>query len=131
MANVVIGEKTWDSFYYDITLWGDKGKETAKIVRYQRRASSKDERTHNSLHIARILMGSHLVGFLINECYGTARLIPYVMLANTIRGNGSVCHDKNGTTRWLCTKRKNTRGIATRMDSEDASDEENDSLKRT
>ena len=50
-------------------------------------------------------MGSHLVGFLINECYGTARLIPYVMLADTIRGNGCVCNDGNGTTRWLCTKR--------------------------
>ena len=50
-------------------------------------------------------MGAHLVGFLINECYGTARLIPYVMLADTIRGNGCVCKDRNGTTRWLCTRR--------------------------
>ena len=105
MAKVVIGEKTWDRFDYDITLWSDRGKGRAKIVRYQRRASSKDERTHNSLHIARIVMGSHLVGFLMNECYGTARLIPYVMLADTLRGNGCVCNDENGTTRWLCTKR--------------------------
>ena len=34
--------------------------------------ASKDERSHNSLHIARIVMGTHLIGFLINECYGTA-----------------------------------------------------------
>ena len=105
MAEVVIGKKTWDRFNYDITLWSDRGKGRVKIVQYRRRASSKDERTHNSLHIARIVMGSHLVGFLMNECYGTARLIPYVMLANTIRGNGCVCDDENGTTRWLCTKR--------------------------
>ena len=105
MAEVVIGEKTWDRFDYDITLWSDRGKGRAKIVRYRRRASSKDPRTHNSLHIARIVMGAHLVGFLINEFYGTARLIPYVMLADTIRGNGCVCDDGNGTTRWLCTKR--------------------------
>ena len=105
MAEVVIGEKTWDRFDYDITLWSDRGKGRAKIVRYRRRASSKDPRTHNSLHIARIVMGAHLVGFLINECYGTARLIPYVMLADTIRGNGCVCDDGNGTMRWLCSKR--------------------------
>ena len=105
MAEVVIGKKTWNRFDYDITLWSDRGKGRAKIVRYRRRASSKDPRTHNSLHIARIVMGAHLVGFLINECYGTARLIPYVMLADTIRGNGCVCKDGNGTTRWLCTKR--------------------------
>ena len=105
MAEVVIGEKTWDRFDYDITLWSDRGKGRVKIVRYRRRASSKDPRTHNSLHIARIVMGAHLVGFLINECYGTARLIPYVMLANTIRGNGYVCDNGNGTTRWLCSKR--------------------------
>ena len=105
MAKVVIGEKTWNRFDYDIMLWSDRGKGRAKIVRYRRRASSKDPRTHNSLHIARIVMGAHLVGFLINECYGTARLIPYVMLADTIRGNGCVCEDRNGTTRWLCTKR--------------------------
>ena len=105
MAEVVIGEKTWDRFDYDITLWSNRGKGRAKIVRYWRRASSKDPRTHNSLHIARIVMGAHLVGFLINECYSTARLIPYVMLADTIRGNGCVCDDGNGTTRWLCSKR--------------------------
>ena len=105
MAEVVIGEKTWNRFDYDITLWSDRGKGRVKIVWYRRRASSKDPRTHNSLHIARIVMGAHLVGFLINECYGTARLIPYVMLADTIRRNGCVCEDGNGTTRWLCTKR--------------------------
>ena len=105
MAKVVIGEKTWDRFDYDIMLWSHRGKGRPKIVRYRRRASSKDPRTHNSLHIARIIMGSHLVGFLINKCYGTAGLIPYVMLADTIRGNGCVCDDGNGTTRWLCTKR--------------------------
>ena len=105
MAKVVIGKKTWNRFDYDITLWSDRGKGRVKIIRYQRRASSKDPRTHNSLHITRIVMGAHLVEFLINECYGTTRLIPYVMLANTIRGNGCVCDDGNGTTRWLCTKR--------------------------
>ena len=26
MAEVVIGEKTWDRFDYDITLWSDRGK---------------------------------------------------------------------------------------------------------
>ena len=98
-------KKTWDHFDYDIMLWSDRGKGRAKIVRYRRRASSKDDRTHNSLHIARIVMGTHLVGFLINECYGTARLIPYVMLADTIRGNGCVCDDRNGMMRWLCSKR--------------------------
>ena len=75
MAKVVIGEKSWDCFDYDITLWSNRGKGRVKIVRYRRRASSKDERTHNSLHIARFVMGAHLVGFLINECYGTAQLI--------------------------------------------------------
>ena len=104
MAEVVIGEKTWDRFDYDIMLWSDRGKGRAKIVRY-RRASSKDERSHNSLHIARIVMGAHLIGFLINKCYGTARLIPYVMLADTIRGNGCLGEDGNGTTRWLCMKK--------------------------
>ena len=72
MAEVVIGEKTWDCFDYDITLWSDRGKGRVKIVWYHRRASLKDPRTHNSLHIARIVMGAHLVGFLINECYSTA-----------------------------------------------------------
>ena len=105
MAEVVIGEKSWDHFDYDITLWSDRGKGRMKIVQYQRRVLSKDERTHNSLHIARIVMGAHLVGFLINECYGTARLIIYVMLADTVRGNGCVGEDGNGTTRWLCTKK--------------------------
>ena len=93
MAKVVIGEKMWDRFDYDITLWSDRGKGRAKIVWYRRRASSKDERSHISLHIARIVMGAHLIGFLINECYGTARLIPYMMLANTIRGNGCLGED--------------------------------------
>ena len=105
MAEVVIGEKMWDHFDYDIMLWSDRGKGRAKIIRYRRRASSKDEWSHNSLHIARIVMGAHLIGFLINECYGTARLIPYVMLADTIRGNGCLGEDGNGTTRWLCTKK--------------------------
>ena len=104
MAEVVIGEKMSDRFNYDITLWSDRGKGRAKIVQYRRRASSKDERSHNSLHIARIVMGAHLIGFLINKCYGTARLIPYVMLADTIRGNGCLGEDGNGTMRWLCTK---------------------------
>ena len=27
------------------------------------------------------------------------------MLADTIRGNGCVCDDENGTMRWLCTKK--------------------------
>ena len=105
MAEVVIGEKTWDHFDYDIMLCSDRGKGRAKIIPYRRRASSKDERSHNSLHISRIVMGTHLIGFLINECYGTARLIPYVMLANTIRGNGCLGEDGNGTTRWLCMKK--------------------------
>ena len=67
MAEVVIGEKTWDRFNYDITQWSDRGKGRAKIIWYRRRASSKDERNHNSLHIARIVMGAHLIGFLINK----------------------------------------------------------------
>ena len=105
MAKVVICKKTCYRFDYDIMLWSDRGKGRAKIVRYRRGASLKDPRTHNSLHITRIVMGAHLVGFFINECYGTARLIPYVMLADTVRGNGCVCDDGNGTTRWLCSKR--------------------------
>ena len=105
MAKVVIGEKTWDHFDYDIMLWSNREKGRAKIIRYRRRASLKDEQSHNLLHIARIVMGTHLIGFLINECYGTARLIPYVMLADTIRGNGCLGEDGNGTTRWLCMKK--------------------------
>ena len=30
MAEVVIGEKTWDRFDYDITLWSDRGKGESK-----------------------------------------------------------------------------------------------------
>ena len=55
MAEVVIGEKSWDRFDYDIMLWSDRGKGRAKIVRYRRRASSKDEHTHNLLHIVELL----------------------------------------------------------------------------
>ena len=105
MAKVVIGEKTWDHFDYEIMLWSDRGKGRAKIKQYRRRASSKDEWSHNSLHIARIVMGVNLIGFLINECYGTAQLIPYSMLANTIRGNGCFGEDGNGTMRWLSMKK--------------------------
>ena len=105
MAMVVIGGKMWDRFDYDITLWSDRGKGRAKIIWYRRRVSSKEERSHNALHIARIVMGTHLIGFLIKECYSTARLIPYVMLVNTIRRNGCLGEDRNGTTRWLCTKK--------------------------
>ena len=32
MAEVVIGEKTWDRFDYDIMLWSDRGKGRANIV---------------------------------------------------------------------------------------------------
>ena len=65
LAKVVIGKKTWDHFDSNIMLWSDRGKGRAKIIRYRRGASSKDPRTHNYLHIARIVMGAHLVGFLI------------------------------------------------------------------
>ena len=34
MAEVVIGEKSWDHFDYDITLWSDRGKGRVKIVQY-------------------------------------------------------------------------------------------------
>ena len=50
-------------------------------------------------------MGTRLVGFLIHEAYNSARLIPYVMLADTKRGNGCLGEDGDDTTRWLCTKR--------------------------
>ena len=83
MEEVVFGEKMWGCFDYDITLWSNKGKGRAQIVQYRRRAASKDKRSHNPIHIIRIVMGARLVGFLINEAYSSARLIPYVMLADT------------------------------------------------
>ena len=125
MTEVVIGEKMWDHFDYNIMLWNDRGKGRAKIIWYRRRASSKDERSHNSLHIARIVMGAHLIGFLINKCYGTARLIPYVMLANTIRGNGCLGEDRYDEV-VVYEKRTNTQVNATRMDPADAPVQEND-----
>ena len=81
-----IGKKTWDHFDYDIMLWSDRGKGRPKSYGTEK-------------NIARIVMGAHLIGFLINECYGTARLISYVMLADTIRGNGCLGEDGNGTMR--------------------------------
>ena len=95
----------WDCFDYDTTLWSDRGKGRAKIIWYRRRALSKDEQSHNSLHIARIVMGAHLLGFLIKECYNSARLIPYLMLADTKRRNRYLGEDRDGRMRWLCTKR--------------------------
>ena len=105
MEEVVIGQKTWGHFDYDITLWSNRGKGRAQIVQYRRRAASKDKRSHNAIHIARIVMGAWLVGFLIHEAYNSARLILYVMLADTKRGNGCLGEDSDDTTRWLCTKR--------------------------
>ena len=43
MEEVVIGEKTWGRFDYDITQWSNRGKGRAQIVQYRRRAASKDE----------------------------------------------------------------------------------------
>ena len=109
MEEVVIGQKTWGHFDYDITLWSDRGKGRAQIVQYRRRAASKDERSHNAIHIARIVMGARFIGFLIHAAYNSARLIPYVMLADTKQGNGCLGEDGDDTTRWLCTKRGQTR----------------------
>ena len=105
MVEVVIGQKTWGRFDYDITLWSDRGKGRAQIVQYRRRVASKDERSHNAIHIARIVMGTWLVSFLIHKACNSARLILYVMLADTKRGNGCLGEDGDDTTRWLCTKR--------------------------
>ena len=105
MEEVVIGEKTWGRFDYDIMLWSNRGKGRAQIVQYRRRAASKDKWSHNALHITRIVMGARLIGFLIHEAYSSARLIPYVMLADTKRGNGCLGEDGDDTTRWLCMKR--------------------------
>ena len=58
MEEVVIGQKTWGCFDYDITLSSNRGKSRAQIVQYRRRAASKDERSHNAIHIARIVMGA-------------------------------------------------------------------------
>ena len=105
MDKIVIGEKTWGCFDYDITRWSDRGKGRAQIIQYRRRAVSKDKHSHIAIHIARIVMGSHLVGFLIKEAYNSARFIPYIMLADTKRGNSCLGEDGDGTTRWLCMKR--------------------------
>ena len=105
MEEVVIGDKTWGRYDYNITLWSNRGKGRAQIVQYRRRAVSKDQQSHNALHIARIVMGAHLVGFLIHEAYHSVRFIPFVMLADTKRGNSCLGEDGDGRTRWLCTKR--------------------------
>ena len=105
MEEVVIGQKMLGRFDYDITLWSDRGKGRAQIVQYRRRVASKDKRSHNTIHTARIVMGVWLVSFLKHEAYNSARLIPYVMLADTKRGNGCLGEDGDDTTRWLCTKR--------------------------
>ena len=73
MEEVVIGQKTWGHFDYDIS---DRGKGRVQIVQYRRRAASKDEQSHNAIHIARIVMGTRLVSFLIHEAYNSVRLIP-------------------------------------------------------
>ena len=104
MEDVVIGDKVWGHYDYDITLWCDRGKGRAQIVQHRRRAVSKDQQSHNALHIARIVIGTHLVGFLIHEAYHSARFIPFVMLADTKRGNSWLGEDGDGRTRWLCTK---------------------------
>ena len=104
MEEVVIGEKTWGRFDYDITLWSDRGKGRAQIVQYRRRVASKDEQSHNAIHITRIVMGARLISFLIHKAYNSARLIPYVMLVDTKRLNGCLGEDGDDTTRWLCMK---------------------------
>ena len=43
MEEVVIGQKMWGRFDYDITLWSDRGKGRAQIVQYRRRVASKDK----------------------------------------------------------------------------------------
>ena len=43
MEEVVIGEKTWGRFDYDINLWSARGKGRAQIVQHRRRVASKDE----------------------------------------------------------------------------------------
>ena len=101
----MIGEKTWGHFDYDITLWSNRGKRRAAIVQYRRRVVSKDEWSHNTIHIARIVMDTWLVGFLIHKAYNSERFIPYVMLADTKRGNSCLGEDSYDTTRWLCMKR--------------------------
>ena len=83
MEEVVIGDKMWGHHDYDITLWSDRGKGRGQIVQYRRRAASKDQWSHNALHIPRIVMAAHLVSFLIHEAYHSARFIPFVMLADT------------------------------------------------
>ena len=105
MEGVVIGEKTWGHLDYDITLWSDRRKGRAQIIQHRRRAVSKDKWSHNVIHIARIVMGARLVGFLIHEAYHSARFIPYVMLADTKQANGCLGEDGDGRMRWLCTKR--------------------------
>ena len=105
MKEQVIGEKMWGHLNFNITLWSDRGKGRAQIVQYRRRAASQDKRSHNAIHIARIVMGARLIGFLIHESYQSARFIPYIMLADTERGNGCLGEDGDGKTRWLCTKR--------------------------
>ena len=106
MKEQMIGEKTWGHLKFDITLWSNRGKGRAQIVQYRRRATSKDKRSHNAIHIACIVMGARLIGFLIHESYQSARFILYVMLADTERGNGCLGEDADGKMRWLCTKRE-------------------------
>ena len=51
------------------------------------------------------MMGAWLIGFLIHKAYNSARLIPYVMLADAKQGNRCLGEDSDDTTRWLCMKR--------------------------
>ena len=48
-------------------------------------------------------MGKQLVGFLIWNCYGSGRLIPYWVMTATRRGNGCLQKDPKND-RW-CSRR--------------------------
>ena len=99
--------RRWSVDDYDITMWSDRGKGRAQLVKYRRRMASLNENTLNSVNIVRVVMGNHLIGFLINNFYGCGRCIPYPMLSVTKNGNGCLRkqpEDADVDPNWLSSR---------------------------
>ena len=104
--------RPWTIDDYNITMWSDRGKGRAQLVKYRRRQASLNENTANALSIVRVVMGNHLIGFLFCNAYGFSRGIPYHMLSVTSHGTGclekapeEVDEDPNWlSTRWVANE---------------------------
>ena len=104
--------RPWTIDDYDITMWSDRGKGQAQLVKYRRRQASLNENMTNTLSIVRVVMGNHLIGFLFCNTYGFSRGIPYHMLSVTSNGTGCLKkapeeadEDPNWlSTRWVANK---------------------------